>query len=128
MKQKSGSKTKTAKTVRKAEGKTRAVRKAEEPSPSQEHLEILVSDEYELTRPIPIRAYRYEDGTVVVRCDDLNLYAQGYSDHDARREFSRILVDELEDLESDVREGRALGRAMQIQLSLLRRLLRRIEG
>jgi len=126
MKQKSESKTKTAKTVRKAEGKRRAVREAEDPSPSHEHLELLLSDRYELTRPVPIRVYSYEDGTVLVDSPELNLYAQGDSDHDALCSFSEILVEQLEDLEAFLEEGKKLGRELRIQLSLLRRLLRRI--
>ena len=110
--------------------KPRKVEKVEEieddPAPTMEHLELLISDEYELTRPVPIRVYRYRDDVVVIRSFELNLYAQGYSDHDARLEFSIILIEELEDLESDVKEGQALGRALQIELSMLQRLIRKI--
>jgi hypothetical protein len=91
---------------------------------SREHLELLVSDKYELTQPIPIHVYRYDDGTVLIRSMELNLYAQGFSDPDARFEFSRVLIDELEELESDVREGQPLGKALQRELAMLRRLIR----
>ena len=120
-------KKKVKKTVKvKKPGKVENVEEIEDdPTPTMEHLELLISDEYELTRPIPIQVTRYED-VVVVRCFELNLYAQGFTDHDARLEFSIVLIEELEELESDVKKGQALGRALQIELSMLRRLIRKI--
>jgi len=107
--------------------KTKAVKKKKEPVPTLEHLELLISDEYELKKSIPIRVYRYDDGVTVIRSIELNLYAQDVTDYGAYREFSEVLIDQLEDLETMVDEGEELGRALEIELSMLRRLLRKIQ-
>ena len=119
-------KAKKPKKVKKPEKVVKVEEIENEPVPTMEHLELLISDEYELTRPIPIRVYRYRDGVVVIRSIELNLYAQDYTDHDAMLEFSTVLIEELEELESDVKKGQALGRTLQIELSMLQRLIRRI--
>jgi hypothetical protein len=91
---------------------------------SREEFSLLVSDEYELIRSVPVQVHRCDDGTVVLSSPELNLYAQGDTEYSARREFSDVLVEELEDLETEGMEN--LGRALQISLSMLRRLLRKI--
>jgi hypothetical protein len=110
----------------KSETKPRTSRKAKEPTPSLEHFELLISDEYELTRPIPVQVWRYPDGVVVIRSIELNVYAQSDTEYRARKEFSDILVEELEDLESEGIDN--LGRALQVELSMLHRLLRKVSG
>jgi len=101
-------------------------RKASKPSeePSREHFELLVSDKYELTKPFPVLVYHYGDGTVVIRSQELNLYAQGDTDYLARQEFSDILVEMIEDLDAEGVEN--LGKVPRIQLSMLKRLLKKI--
>lgn len=101
--------------------------KSEEVTPVLEPFELLVSDEYELTRPIPTHVYRYGDGTVVIRSLELNLYGQGYTDYEARRDFSLAVIEEFEELREDIEQGVKLGPDLQVRLSLLGRLLKRVE-
>ncbi len=101
-------------------------RKASKPSEelSREHFELLISDEYELTRPIPVSVLRYSDDSAMIASAELNLYAEGDNEFEARRLFSEILVEQLEDLEA---EGvQKLGKLLRIQLSMLKRLLKKI--
>ncbi|MFH1676067.1 MAG: hypothetical protein ABIC40_03495 [bacterium] len=99
----------------------------DDPLPVLEHFGLLISEDYELTDSIPVHVYRYDDGTVVICSMELNQYAEGDTEYLARRLFSEILIEELEDLEVTVDQGQVLGRDLKIQLSLLRRLLRKIE-
>jgi hypothetical protein len=101
--------------------------KSEEVTPVLEPFELLISDRYELTSPISTHVYRYADGSVLITSMELNLYAEGDTEYEARRNFSDILVEQVEDLESFVEQGRRLGRDLELQLALLRRLLRRLE-
>lgn len=95
--------------------------------PLQEQFELLISEKYELTKPVPVHVYRYDDGTVLIRSMELDLYAQGDREYDARLAFSEVLVTELEDLEKDLKNGQKIGKALQLELSMLRRLLRKAE-
>ena len=111
----------------KSETKPKTPRKAKEPTPSLEHFELLISDEYELTRPIPIEVTRYDDGVVLIASRELNLYAEADDEYQALRDFSFVLTEHLEDLVGFLKEGKKLGRDLEIRLSMLRRLLRRIK-
>jgi hypothetical protein len=105
--------------------RTKPVRKKKEPHPDLEHLELLVSDEYELTRPLQIKVHHYDDGTVMVESVELNLYAEGNSDYDALGNFSNVLIEQLEDLEEFQKQGKKLGRDLRVQMSLLQKLLKK---
>jgi hypothetical protein len=63
-----------------------------EPPPVCEQFELLISARYELTRPLPIHIFRYEDGSVLINSMELNLYAEGHSEYEARKEFSEVLT------------------------------------
>ena len=95
--------------------------------PLQEQFELLISEKYELTKPVPVHVYRYDDGTVLIRSMELDLFAQGDREYDARLAFSEVLISELEDLEKDLKNGQKIGKALQLELSMLRRLLRKAE-
>ncbi|MCK4719007.1 hypothetical protein KAU08_00035 [bacterium] len=95
--------------------------------PQQEQFELLISEKYELTKPVPVHVYRYDDGTVLIRSMELDLFAQGDREYDARLSFSEVLISELEDLEKDLKNGQKIGKALQLELSMLRRLLRKAE-
>jgi hypothetical protein len=95
--------------------------------PLQEQFELLISEKYELTKPVPVHVYRYDDGTVLIRSMELDLFAQGDREYDARLSFSEVLISELEDLEKDLKNGQKIGKALQLELSMLRRLLRKAE-
>ena len=98
---------------------------ATEPTPIVEDYTTLISSDYILKKPVQIHVYRYNDGVVLIRSLELNLYAEGDSEYLARREFSDVLVDELEDLEQ---EGIGnLGSDLQLRLALLQGLIGKID-
>lgn len=109
----------------KTRSKAKPVKKKKEPEPTLEHLELLLSEEYELTRPLKIKVHHYNDGTVMVESVELNLYAEGNSDYDAPNNFSQVLVEQLEDLQDFQKQGKRLGRDLRIQMNLLQRLMKK---
>ena len=92
-----------------------------------EQFELLISDQFELTRSIPISITREGANWVLVESRELNLYAEGHSEYEARRNFSNALVSQLGDLEEFETHGKELGRDLRVQLSLLKRLLRKVK-
>ncbi len=99
-----------------------------EPPPVCEKFELLISSCYELTRPIPIHIFRYEDGSVLINSMELNLYAEGHSEYEARKEFSEVLIYQLEDLHGFLEQGEKLGVDLQTQLRLLERFIKEISS
>jgi len=97
----------------------------EDATVASEYFELLVSDEYELVGRIPVHVHRYNDGTTLLVSNELNMFAQGDSEYLARKEFSDVLIEELEDLEETGTSG--LGKALQIRLSMLKRLLKKAD-
>lgn len=84
---------------------------------SDEHFELLISDKYELIKPIPVQVHRYPDGVVVIDSPELNIYAQGDTEYLARMYFSENLIEQFEYLSKQEKDD--LGRALQIQLVML---------
>ena len=85
---------------------------------------FLPSDLHMLVQPIPIEFEEAGDGTIIACVSDTNIAASGSDRDDAQESLSSWIVNLFDDLTEE--DPRNLGKALAIQLAVLRQYVRRL--